>query len=91
MQRNLYQYNNVRNIGFVIFLIILFVEQLILLGSVNYGIIGSVDMLLNSANFFSVIVLPAAFITFILVTVSNIQLIKMRDATGKICLAVFWG
>ena len=88
---NLYQYNNVRNIGFVIFLIILFVEQLILLGSVNYGIIGSVDMLLNSANFFSVIVLPAAFITFILVTVSNIQLMKNEGRNWKNMLGCILG
>lgn len=91
MQRNLYQYNNVRNIGFVIFLIILFVEQLILLGSVNYGIIGSVDMLLNSANFFSVIVLPAAFITFILVIVSNIQLMKNEGRNWKNMLGCILG
>ena len=83
--------NNVRNIGFVIFLIILFVEQLILLGSVNYGIIGSVDMLLNSANFFSVIVLPAAFITFILVTVSNIQLMKNEGRNWKNMLGCILG
>ena len=91
LQRDLYQYSNVRNIGFVIFLIILFVEQLILLGSINDGIIGFVNMLLNSARFFSILVLPAAFITFILVTASNIQLMRKEGRNWKNMLGCILG
>ena len=76
IRQDLYQYKNVRNIGFALFLTSLFAEQLILLTRMNNGIIDSVDLLLGSAGFFSRIMLPAAFITFILVTISNIQLMR---------------
>jgi len=91
LHRDLYQYSNVRNIGFVIFLIILFVEQLLLLGSINEGITGSVNMLLGSATFFSILVLPAAFITFILVTASNIQLMRNEGRNWKNMLGCILG
>ena len=91
LHRDFYQYSNVRNIGFLIFLIILFVEQLISLSSINRGIIGSVDTVLYSAGFFSYFVLPVAFVTFILVTVSNIQLMRNEGRNWKNMLGCILG
>ena len=51
MKRDLYQYKNVRNIGFALFLTGLFVEQLLLLTQINRGLIDSVELLLGSAGF----------------------------------------
>ena len=90
-KRDLYQYKNVRNIGFVIFIIFFFVEQLLMLRNLNDGIIGSVNLLLESASSFSVIVLPVAFITFILVTISNIKLMRNEGPGWKNMLGCILG
>lgn len=91
LKRDLYQYKNVRNIGFVIFIIFFFVEQLLMLRNLNDGIIGSVNLLLESASSFSVIVLPVAFITFILVTISNIKLMRNEGPGWKNMLGCILG
>ncbi len=91
MKRDLYQYKNVRNIGFALFLTGLFVEQLLLLTQINRGLIDSVELLLGSAGFFSNVTLPAAFITFALVTVSNIQLIRKEGRNWRNMLGCILG
>ena len=91
IRQDLYQYKNVRNIGFALFLTSLFAEQLILLTRMNNGIIDSVDLLLGSAGFFSRIMLPAAFITFILVTISNIQLMRKEGRNWRNTLGCILG
>ncbi len=74
MRRDLYQYKNVRNIGFALFLTGMFVQQILLFSNVNNGIIDLVKAFLESVGFFSGAVLPLAFVIFILVTISNIKL-----------------
>ena len=91
MKRDLYQYKNVRNIGFALFLLEMLVQQLFLLTGLNNGIIDSVNLLLRSANFFSSVTFPAAFITFILVTVSNIQLIRKEGRNWRNMLGCILG
>ncbi len=91
IRRDLYQYKNVRNIGFALFLLGIFGEQLFLLTGLNNGIIDSVNLLLSSAGFFSNITLPAAFITFILVTVSNIQLMRREGRNWRNLLGCILG
>ena len=68
MRRDLYQYKNVRNIGFALFLTGMFVQQILLFSNVNNGIIDLVKAFLESVGFFSGAVLPLAFVIFILVT-----------------------
>ena len=91
MKRDLYQYKNVRNIGFALFLTGLFVEQLLLLTQINRGLIDSVELLLGSAGFFSNVTLPAAFITFILVTLSNIRLMQKEGRNWRNMLGCILG
>ena len=91
MKRDLYQYKNVRNIGFALFLTGLFVEQLLLLTQINRGLIDSVELLLGSAGFFSAVALPAAFITFILVTLSNIRLMQKEGRNWRNMLGCILG
>ena len=67
------------------------VQQLFLLTGLNNGIIDSVNLLLRSANFFSSVTFPAAFITFILVTVSNIQLIRKEGRNWRNMLGCILG
>ncbi len=91
VRRDLYQYKNVRNIGFALFLTALFIEQLFLLSRINNGIIDSVEMLLHFAGFFSAVALPAAFITFILVTLSNIRLMQKEGRNWRNLLGCILG
>ena len=91
VRRDLYQYKNVRNIGFAMFLTALFIEQLILLSKINTGIIDSVEMLLGFAGFFSAVALPAAFITFVLVTLSNIRLMQKEGRNWRNMLGCILG
>ena len=91
VRRDLYQYKNVRNIGFALFLTALFIEQLFLLSRINNGIIYSVEMLLHFAGFFSAVALPAAFITFILVTLSNIRLMQKEGRNWRNMLGCILG
>ena len=62
-----------------------------MLRNLNDGIIGSVNLLLESASSFSVIVLPVAFITFILVTISNIKLMRNEGPGWKNMLGCILG
>ena len=91
VRRDLYQYKNVRNIGFALFLTALFIEQLFLLSKINSGIIDSVRMLLGFAGFFSAVALPAACITFILVTLSNIRLMQKEGRNWRNMLGCILG
>ena len=91
IQRNLYQYKNVRNIGFALFLTALFIEQLLLFSNIDRGIIDSVEMLLGFAGFFSTITLPTAFVTFILVTISNIRLMHKEGYNWRNLLGCILG
>ena len=91
IRRDMYQFKNVRNIGFALFLTFLFIEQLILLSRINMGIIDSVEMLLGLAGFFSSITLPAAFVTFVLVTLSNIRLMHKEGRNWRNLLGCVLG
>ena len=91
MHRDLYQYKNVRNIAFALILITLLAEQLINIFSNNGGVVDSAKMLLNFTRLFSFVVLPAAFITFVLVTISNIRLMKNEGRNWKNMLGCILG
>ncbi len=91
MHRNLYQYKNVRNIAFVLILITMLAEQLINIFSIHGGIVESAKMLLNFAGLLSFVVLPAALITFLLVTISNIQLMRKEGRNWRNMLGCILG
>ena len=91
MRRDLYQYKNVRNIAFALILITMLAAQIISIFGTNGGIAESARILLNFTRLFSFVVLPAAFFTFILVTISNIQLMRNEGRNWKNMLGCILG
>ena len=86
VRKNLYQYRNIRMLG-----LILFVASL-LLGQIPHlfrygGTTRTIESLLHSTDWFSSFALPIAFILSILMTVSNIQLMKKEGRTSRNMLA----
>ena len=66
-------------------------ELLISFLGTDGGIVGTAKMLLNITGIFSIGILPAAFITFILVTMSNIRLMKNEGRNWKNMLGCILG
>ena len=91
MRRDLYQYKTVRNIGFLLLLTAVFIQQLFIIGGINNGIGDLSILLLSTASLFSISVLPAAFITFILVTLSNIRLMVNEGCNWRNMLGCILG
>ena len=90
VKENLYQYKNIRNLGFIIFLIGLIIITSLKLTSYR-GLYDLFYFILNSSQSFSVVLLPIAFIVSILVTISNIVLIKKEGKTWKNLLGLILG
>lgn len=90
IKENLYQYKNIAYLGIIIF-ISMFTFFNILSIFNYYGIDDTIDKMINSTTMFSIIILPIAFITFILVTISNIVLIKKEGMSYKNLLGLFLG
>ena len=75
MKETIYQYKNIAYLGIIIFLIFVLANQIFTL--FNYeGLIHTIKATIESTYNFSTTILPIAFITFILVSISNIVLIK---------------
>ena len=75
MQKTIYQYKNIAYLGIIIFLIFVLINQLLTI--LNYeGLIHTIKSTIEASYNFSTALLPIAFITSILVTISNIVLIK---------------
>lgn len=91
MRRDLYQYSSVRNVGFLLLLTVIFVHQIFINGDNNDTILDSSRLILNSAGFFSIMVLPGAFITFIMVTISNIILMHNEGRNWRNMLGCILG
>ena len=75
IKANLYKYKNIAYIALIIFVVFIFLDQLYLLND-YHGFINSIDEVLSLSTFFSIYLLPVAFITSIFVVISNIILIK---------------
>jgi len=90
IKENLYQYKNITYLGIIIFL--LFFTLSIFLSIFNYqGLFDTISGIINSLSSVSILLLPVAFITFILVTISNIKLIIKEGKSLKNFLGVFFG
>ena len=75
MRENLYQYRNIAYLGIIIF--ISFINISTFISIFNYrGLNQTVNSIINSSSAFSILLFPIAIVTFILVTISNIRLIK---------------
>ncbi len=89
-EENLYQYRNIRYLGLIIFLA--FFTLSTVMSIFHYqGLYGTVSSFISSASGVSIFLFPLAFITFILVTASNINLIRKEGRSLKNLLGLFLG
>ncbi len=88
VRQNLYRYKNIRMLGLILFIAFIFFGQIPHLFRYG-GTLQTIQSLLNSADRFSGYALPLAFILSILMTVSNIRLMKKEGRTPRNLLASF--
>ena len=90
VRENFYQYKNVRTLGIIIFLVFVFLEQL--MTPVNYdGLDETMRVTLGTASIISIFVLPVAFVMFILVSITNVQLMLKEGKNWRNMLGFFLG
>lgn len=89
-QDNLYQYKNISYLGIIIFLSFFIINNTLSIS--NYqGLFESITKLLDTISAFSTLLFPISLITFILVTISNINLIIKEGKSLKNLLGLFLG
>ena len=90
VKENLYQYKNIAYLGIIIFLSFFILSTVLSL--FNYqGLYETVNGVINSMSTVSFFLFPVALITSILVTISNIQLIRKEGMSLKNLLGLFLG
>ena len=89
MRHSIYQYKNIRNFGWIIYLVSMIWGQTIFLK--NDSLISGIKSILDSATVLSIIALPFAFIVSILVTISNIQLVRKEGNNWRNMLGCILG
>lgn len=90
MAQDLYRYSNVTELGLMIFCAFLFANQLRY--TVGYG--GPVSVarsVLESTSRFAILVLPAAFVVWLLVSVSNVRLLVKEGFSWHNMLGLIMG
>lgn len=91
LKENMYQYNNIAYLGFIIFLVFSIITQFLSLLNYNNGLIGTVRQTLGTFTGFSIFLLPIAFIVSILVIYSNIVLVRKEGMSWKNLLGLILG
>ncbi len=82
VKRTIYQYRNIRNLGWILFLGLMLLGQIPNLLS-DQSLAQSVSTQLKSASSAAILILPLAFITAIMVTISNIRLMKKEGRNWR--------
>ena len=90
LNENIYQYKNISYLGIIIFLSFFTINNILSIFNYN-GIYETINRSISSLLFISQILLPLAFITFLLVTISNINLIKKEGKSLRNLLGLFLG
>ncbi len=90
MSESVYQYKNITFLGFIIFFGFSFIIRAFNIFN-NKGLIITIGDVIGLYSFFSIFLLPVAFIVSILVTISNAILVKKEGFTLKNMLGVFLG
>ena len=90
MRANIYQHKNVNNLGMSIYFASLLAGHLINIFN-NYGIVQILRTTINHASIISIIILPIAFLLFLIVTVSNLILIRREGFSFKYMLGFLLG
>ncbi len=90
MRRSLYQYRNVRNLGWIIY------TASLLLGQLPYAFSDAslddvVRRTLSAASLLSFVALPVAFVTSVLVTLSNCKLMRAEGRNWRNMLGMMLG
>ena len=89
-RQTMYSYQNVRNLGLILFLCVLLLEQLTSL--LNYQrMIQTVSTAVNSARSLTVLTFPFAFFGAIYLIRSNVTLLKKEGRTWRNMLGIFLG
>ena len=90
VKESMYQYRNVMELGLIVFLSFWALD--LIWQSISFkGVLDSVNGFLGVIHFFSMIVLPVAFVLSILVTVSNISLMRKEGRSWRNMLGIFLG
>lgn len=90
VKENQYRYRNILLFGlsiYLLFLLVLFVWDAFR----NPTFENAVNAILSSANTFAIVALPIAFVVFLLVTLSNIDLLRKEGRTWRNLLGFFLG
>ena len=90
VRQEFYQYRNIRELGALIYLFALILGQIQYIIGYN-GLIGLIHSVFNSASMFSGFALPVAFVLSIMVTVSNIKLIRSEGRNWRNMLGFLLG
>ncbi len=92
VKRSMYRYRNVMELGLIIFLGFWFLDLAVQMTVYSTeGLIDSVNGFLGTIHFFSLVVLPAAFVISVLVTVSNLSLMRKEGRSWRNMLGIFLG
>ena len=90
MRRTIYQYRNIRNLGWIIFVAGLLLGQLPQLLAAR-SIVDQVRSSMYAASLLSFIILPAAFVVSILVVFTSVRLMRREGRTWRNMLGVILG
>ena len=90
MKESMYQYRNILMLGLIIFILPLVLDLIVFTASYQ-GLDSSVRSMLGTFSYFAVIALPIAFIVFVIVTISNIQLMKKEGRSWTNMLGAILG
>ena len=89
-EENIYQYKNIAYLGLIVFISFFTISNIYSI--FNYqGLYESITKIINSVSGFSFLLLPISLITFFLVTISNINLIRKEGKSLKNLLGLFLG
>jgi vancomycin permeability regulator SanA len=86
---NLYQYKNISYLGLILFLISLLLHMIITLVTNQYsGLVDTLKNVIRTSSFSIFLLVPITFVVSILVTISNINLVRREGKTWRNMLGI---
>lgn len=90
LKENIFQYKNIAYLGLIIFISFFVINNILSL--INYqGLFETINRTIESLSFVSIILFPVSFITFLLVAISNFNLIRKEGKSLRNLLGLFLG
>ena len=90
MKTTIFRYSNIRDLSWIIYLVPLLITQIFFLMS-RSGILQAVRGTMSAASVLSFFAMPAAFVVFVFVTISNIQLMRREGRNWRNMLGCILG